>query len=111
TIALGTGLRWTIEQMSPEAAARVKADNVGWLQENGIDRVETNAIYALGTKRRPLADTDRRDRGHRSDHPHDDMLAQSLSERDIAVRCVELRDVRFGSKADIAAHYQFCRGR
>jgi hypothetical protein len=41
----------TIEQMGPEAAARVKADNVGWLQENRIDRVETNAIYALGTKR------------------------------------------------------------
>jgi ubiquinone/menaquinone biosynthesis C-methylase UbiE len=51
TIALGTGLRWTIEQMGPEAAARVKADNVGWLQENRIDRVETNAIYAVGTKR------------------------------------------------------------
>ena len=50
TIALGTGLRWTIEQMDPEAAARVKADNVGWLQENRIDRVETNAIYAVGTK-------------------------------------------------------------
>ena len=51
TIALGTGLRWTIEQMGPEAAARVKADNVSWLQENRIDRVETNAIYAVGTKR------------------------------------------------------------
>jgi len=51
TIALGTGLRWTIEQMGPEAAERVKADNVGWLQENRIDRVETNAIYAVGTKR------------------------------------------------------------
>jgi hypothetical protein len=24
----------TIEKMGPEAAARVKADNVGWLQEN-----------------------------------------------------------------------------
>jgi ubiquinone/menaquinone biosynthesis C-methylase UbiE len=51
TIALGTGLRWTIEQMGLEAAARVKANNVGWLQENRIDRVETNAIYAVGTKR------------------------------------------------------------
>ena len=51
TIALGTGLRWTIEQMGPEAAARVKADNVGWLQENRIGRVETNAICAVGTKR------------------------------------------------------------
>ena len=51
TIALGSGLRWTIKQMGPEAAARVKADNVGWLTENKVDRVETNAIYAIGTKR------------------------------------------------------------
>jgi SAM-dependent methyltransferase len=51
TIALGSGLRWTIDQMGPEAAARVKADNVGWLTENKVDRVETNAIYAIGTKR------------------------------------------------------------
>jgi ubiquinone/menaquinone biosynthesis C-methylase UbiE len=51
TIALGTGLRWAIDQMGPEAAARVKADNIGWLEENRIDRVETNAIYAVATKR------------------------------------------------------------
>lgn len=51
TIALGSGLRWTIDQMGPEAATRVKQDNVDWLTENKIDRVETNAIYAIGTKR------------------------------------------------------------
>jgi len=51
TIALGSGLRWTIDQMGPETAAQIKADNVGWLKENKIDRVETNAIYAIGTKR------------------------------------------------------------
>jgi ubiquinone/menaquinone biosynthesis C-methylase UbiE len=51
TIALGSGLRWTIDQMGPQTAARVKADNVRWLTENKIDRVETNAIYAIGTKR------------------------------------------------------------
>ena len=51
TIALGSGLRWTIDQMGPETAARVRADNVGWLKEKGVDRVETNAIYAIGTKR------------------------------------------------------------
>lgn len=51
TIALGSGLRWTIDQMGPETAAQVKADNVGWLKENRIDRVEANAIYAIGTKR------------------------------------------------------------
>ena len=51
TIALGSGLRWTIEQMGPEAAARVRADNLDWLAESKVDRVETNAIYAIGTKR------------------------------------------------------------
>src|SRR5215813_2281559 len=51
TIALGSGLRWTIDQMDPQAATRVKADNVGWLTENKIYRVETNAIYAIGTQR------------------------------------------------------------
>jgi len=51
TIALGSGLRWTIDQMGPETAARVKGDNVSWLKENRVDRIETNAIYAIGTKR------------------------------------------------------------
>jgi ubiquinone/menaquinone biosynthesis C-methylase UbiE len=49
-IALGSGLRWTIDQMGPQAAARVKADNVHWLSENKIGSVETNAIYAIGKK-------------------------------------------------------------
>jgi ubiquinone/menaquinone biosynthesis C-methylase UbiE len=51
TIALGSGLRWTIDQMGPGTAAQIKADNVGWLKENKVDRVETNAISAIGTKR------------------------------------------------------------
>jgi SAM-dependent methyltransferase len=49
-IALGSGLRWTIEQMGPDAAARVRADNVQWLRDNAIEAVETNAIYAIGNK-------------------------------------------------------------
>jgi len=50
-IALGSGLRWTIDQMGTEAAARVRTDNVRWLSENSTDSVETNAIYAIGNKR------------------------------------------------------------
>ena len=50
-IALGSGLRWTIDQMGPQAAARVRADNVHWLSENKIGSVETNAIHAIGNKR------------------------------------------------------------
>jgi SAM-dependent methyltransferase len=50
-IALGSGLRWTIDQMGPEAAARVRADSVRWLIENNVGSVETNAIYAIAHKR------------------------------------------------------------
>ncbi len=50
TIARGSGLRWVIEQMGPQAAARVKADNVNWLKDRKIDRLETNAIYAVAYK-------------------------------------------------------------
>jgi ubiquinone/menaquinone biosynthesis C-methylase UbiE len=50
TVALGSGLRWAIDQMGPQTAARIKADNVNWLNENKVDRLETNAIYAVGRK-------------------------------------------------------------
>jgi len=50
-IALGSGLRWTIDQMGPEAAARVRDENVGWLAKNNIGGIETNAIYAVAHKR------------------------------------------------------------
>jgi ubiquinone/menaquinone biosynthesis C-methylase UbiE len=49
-IALGSGLRWAIEKMGPEAATRIKTDNVNWLTENKIDHLETNAIYAIAQK-------------------------------------------------------------
>jgi ubiquinone/menaquinone biosynthesis C-methylase UbiE len=49
-IVLGSGPRWAIEQMGPEAAARIKSDNIKWLNENKIDRLETNAIYAIAQK-------------------------------------------------------------
>jgi ubiquinone/menaquinone biosynthesis C-methylase UbiE len=50
TVALGSGLRWAIDQMGPKTAARMQADNVNWLRENKIGRLETNAIYAVGHK-------------------------------------------------------------
>ena len=51
TIALGTGLRWTIDQMGYEAANEVKQEILESLASRGVDRVETNVIYA-----RALAD-------------------------------------------------------
>jgi len=50
TVAMGSGLRWTIDQMGPETAARVKTDNVSRLRANKIGSIETNAIYAIGEK-------------------------------------------------------------
>jgi ubiquinone/menaquinone biosynthesis C-methylase UbiE len=50
TIALGSGLRWAIEQMGPERAERVRQDNVAWLKNHSVRAVETNVIYAVATK-------------------------------------------------------------
>jgi hypothetical protein len=49
-IALGSGLRWTIEQMGPTVSARVRIDVLHWLRDNNVSAVETNAIYAIARK-------------------------------------------------------------
>jgi ubiquinone/menaquinone biosynthesis C-methylase UbiE len=50
TIALGSGLRWTIDQMGPGAAADVRREMVGRLVAARVDRVSTGVIYALARK-------------------------------------------------------------
>lgn len=50
TIVLGSRLRWTIDQLSPEAAQRVKKVNLDWLTVNDVTSVETNVIYAVSEK-------------------------------------------------------------
>ncbi len=50
TMALGSGLRWTVDQMGPELAREVKQEVVGKVAAKGIDRVETNVIYAIAEK-------------------------------------------------------------
>jgi hypothetical protein len=47
TIALGSGLRWTIDQMEGDVAAGVKREVLDTLVAQGVDRVGTNVIYAL----------------------------------------------------------------
>jgi len=47
TMALGSGLRWTIDQMGPELAREVKQEVLDRLVGKGVDRVETNVIYAI----------------------------------------------------------------
>ncbi len=50
TIVLGSGLRWTVEQLGREAAERVRRHNLAWARDNAVDAVETNVIYAVATK-------------------------------------------------------------
>jgi ubiquinone/menaquinone biosynthesis C-methylase UbiE len=50
TIVLGSGLRWTVEQLGQEFAERVKRDNLAWARNNAVDEIETNVIYAVATK-------------------------------------------------------------
>ncbi|MBS0181529.1 MAG: class I SAM-dependent methyltransferase [Nitrospira sp.] len=50
TIALGSGLRWTIDQMGAEPAREVKQELLDRLSAGGVVRIETNVIYAIGEK-------------------------------------------------------------
>jgi ubiquinone/menaquinone biosynthesis C-methylase UbiE len=50
TIVLGTGARGVIDRLPSEQVARVRAANLAWLDEDGVDSVETNVHYAVATK-------------------------------------------------------------
>ena len=49
-IVLGSGYRWTVEQMSDGERARVKATNLKTLRDSSTKSVETNVIYAVAQK-------------------------------------------------------------
>ena len=49
-MALGSGLRWTIDQMGSELAREVKHEILDRLAAAGVDRVATNVIYATAEK-------------------------------------------------------------
>jgi ubiquinone/menaquinone biosynthesis C-methylase UbiE len=50
TIALGSGLRWTIDQMTTEEARGVEQEVLTTLAAKSVDRVGTNVIYAVARK-------------------------------------------------------------
>lgn len=50
TMVLGSGLRWTVDQMGSQISAQVRADNLKWAKDNEIESVQTNVIYAVATK-------------------------------------------------------------
>jgi ubiquinone/menaquinone biosynthesis C-methylase UbiE len=50
TVVLGSGYRWTIEQMSGEERERVRVTNLNTLRNSGANSIETNVIYAMARK-------------------------------------------------------------
>jgi SAM-dependent methyltransferase len=59
TFVLGTGLRATVEGLSPDAVERVRRSNLEWLREQGVREVTTNVVYAVAEKPAGLSDTGR----------------------------------------------------
>lgn len=49
-VVLGSGYRWTVDQMGPAAAERVRADCLRELRDAGVAHIETNVIYAVARK-------------------------------------------------------------
>jgi SAM-dependent methyltransferase len=49
-MALGSGLRWTIDQMGAELAREVKHEILDRLATARVERVATNVIYAIAEK-------------------------------------------------------------
>lgn len=50
TIALGSGYRWTIEQLDPGARERVREATLDYILRHHVRSVETNAVYAIARK-------------------------------------------------------------
>jgi 2-polyprenyl-3-methyl-5-hydroxy-6-metoxy-1,4-benzoquinol methylase len=50
TMVLGSGYRWTVDQMEPEIAERLRNANLAWIRSHKVTSVETNVIYAGARK-------------------------------------------------------------
>ena len=50
TVVLGSGLRWTVDQMSPSDAEALRKASVGWVRDHGIRAFDTSVIFAQVTK-------------------------------------------------------------
>jgi SAM-dependent methyltransferase len=50
TMVLGSGYRWTVDQMEPEMAERLRNANLAWIRSHNVTSVETNIIYAVARK-------------------------------------------------------------
>jgi ubiquinone/menaquinone biosynthesis C-methylase UbiE len=52
TMALGSGLRWTIDRLGRDLALEVRREVIGFLAAKRIERVETNVIRGVARKER-----------------------------------------------------------
>ena len=50
TMVLGSGYRWTVDQMEPEMAERLRNANIAWIRSHNVTSVETNVIYGVARK-------------------------------------------------------------
>ena len=50
SVVLGSGYRWTVDQMDDETIERVRTANLAPLRQNGVMSIETNVIYAVARK-------------------------------------------------------------
>jgi hypothetical protein len=50
-IVLGSGRRLGTEQLTPADVAAVKEINLAFVRDHRITRLETNALYAIATKK------------------------------------------------------------
>ena len=50
TIVMGSGFRWTVEQLGREAARETRARNLERIERHRIEAVETNALFAIAWK-------------------------------------------------------------
>lgn len=50
TIVMGSGLRWTMEQLPPDARSRIRERNLAYVRDHRIDWLSCNVLYATATK-------------------------------------------------------------
>jgi ubiquinone/menaquinone biosynthesis C-methylase UbiE len=50
TVVLGSGYRWTVEQMDDTTVERVRKENIDQLKKSQTKSIETNVIYAVALK-------------------------------------------------------------
>ena len=62
TIALGSGYRGTIEQLSATERVAVREANLTFIRDYGIVRLEANALYAVATKKASIQSRNDRER-------------------------------------------------